>query len=206
MGASMPKQFLLLAGTPVLMQTMAAFSRFDTALEQVLVLPEQHLMHWKQLVAKYNFDIPHRIALGGPQRFDSVRNGLNLLPSKGIVGVHDGVRPFVTKATLKAAYETAEEKGNAIPVVAMDESVRQIVEGGSQSVPRDFYRKVQTPQCFHTELLKEAYKQPYRKEFTDDASVVEAMGTAIHLVDGNKENIKLTSPVDLVFAEALLKG
>ena len=204
MGGATPKQFLELAGRPVLMHTMLAFAHFDRELEQVLVLPEQHLMLWKQLVAKHNFKLPHKIALGGPARFDSVKNGLNLLSSKGVVGVHDGVRPFVSVETLKAAYETAEEKGNAIPVVPMDESVRQIVEGGSASVPRDFYRKVQTPQCFHTALLKQAYQQPYRKEYTDDASVVEAMGTAINLVDGNRENIKLTTPMDLLLAKALL--
>jgi len=205
MGSSTPKQFLPVLGTPLLMHTMAAFHRFDAALEQVLVLPEQHLMLWKQLTQKHHFSIPHKIALGGPQRFDSVRNGLNLISSKSVVGVHDGVRPFVTNETLAACYETAEAQGNAIPVVPMHESIRQIVEGGSQSVPRDYYRKVQTPQCFHTDVLKAAYQQPYQKHYTDDASVVEAMGEAIHLVNGNRENIKITTPVDLLFAEALLK-
>lgn len=206
MGTATPKQFIPLNGLPVLMHTMRAFARFDAALEQVLVLPEQHLNRWKKLVQEHSFTLAHKIALGGAARFNSVQNGLNLLPAKGVVGVHDGVRPFVSMETLEACYTTAAEKGNAIPVVPMDESVRLIEEGGSKSVPRDFYRKVQTPQCFHTALLKEAYRQPYQKHYTDDASVVEAAGQPIYLVDGNRENIKLTTPTDLLLARALLQA
>jgi len=204
MGSSVPKQFIPINGVPILMHTMKAFAAYSAQLELVLVLPEHHLLTWKNLVKEHNFTLSHKIALGGPNRFDSVRNGLNMLPSTGVVGIHDGVRPLVSKETIDTAYQTAREKGNAIPVVPMEESLREIIEEGSKAVPRDYFRKVQTPQCFRVETIKAAYAQPYRKEFTDDASVVEANGEKIFLVDGNRENLKITTPMDLSLAQTLL--
>lgn len=204
MGGDIPKQFLPVKGKPVLMRTLEAFHAYDAAIRLIVVLPADQQAYWKQLCQKYGFTLPHRIADGGETRFHSVKNGLALVEEDALVGVHDGVRPFVSPDVIAECYRSAEEKGAAIPVVDIVETVRRISEdGGSETVPRDRYKLVQTPQVFRASLLKQAYAQPYIPAFTDDASVVEALGHRVELVRGNRENIKLTTPFDLKLAEML---
>jgi 2-C-methyl-D-erythritol 4-phosphate cytidylyltransferase len=188
MGGEVPKQFLPVKGRPVLMRTMEAFHRFDADIHTVLVLPADQQAYWQQLCRDYHFQLPYDLATGGETRFHSVKNGLALVEGDGLVGVHDGVRPFRA----------------VIPVTEVVETVRRVqADGSSQTVPRSEYRLVQTPQVFSVSLLKQAYQQPYTPLFTDDASVVEAMGVEVTLVPGNRQNIKLTTPYDLRVAEML---
>ena len=204
MEADIPKQFIVIAGKPVLMHTIEKFHRFSEITKIVLVLPGPYVEFWESLCNKYNFNIPHTVTKGGKTRFHSVKNGLKLIDSDCIVAVHDGVRPLVGNDTLERVFRTAEKKGNAIPVIPVNESVRKQKKNESKSVNRKKYFLVQTPQCFRSDLLKKAYEQAHNKSFTDDASVVEAAGEPVHLVDGNEENIKLTRPFDLKVAECLL--
>lgn len=203
MGSELPKQFLPIDGKPVLMRTLEAFYRFDAAIDLILVLPEEQQDYWKGLCEKHRFPVPHRIVSGGETRFHSVRNGLAFVSGAGLVGVHDGVRPFVSQEVIRRCYEAAATKKAVIPVVDVVETLRQLTETGSHTVDRSRYRLVQTPQVFDADLLKQAYEQDYTPFFTDDASVVEAMGTPVCLVEGNRENIKITTPFDLKVATAL---
>ena len=199
MGGDIPKQFLPIKGKPVLMRTLEAFYAYDKA-------PVDQQDYWKHLCQEYAFTLPHQIADGGETRFHSVKNGLALVEEEdALVGVHDGVRPFVSLDVIAECYRMAERKGAAIPVIDVVETVRWISEDGeSETVPRDRYKLVQTPQVFRASLLKQAYAQPYTSAFTDDASVVEAFGHRVELVKGNRENIKLTTPFDLKLAEMLI--
>ena len=206
MGGDIPKQFVPINGMPVLMRTIEAFYAYDPQINIILVLPSAHQAYWKELCEEYHFSIPYQLANGGETRFHSVKNGLALIPSSdGIVGVHDGVRPFVAQSVIKECYEQAAQLQAVVPVTEVVETVRYIREdGGSETVPRDRYKLVQTPQVFTVDLLKKAYAQEYIPLFTDDASVVEHCGATVYLVKGNRENIKLTTPFDLKVAEALL--
>lgn len=208
MGSDIPKQFLPVAGKPVLMRTLERFREYSPALQIILVLPKSQQDYWKELCEEYHFDVDYLLADGGETRFHSVQHGLALIPddAEGIVGVHDGVRPFPSLDVIRNCYETAREKKAVIPVVPVVETVRRIVaaDGRSATVPRDEYRLVQTPQTFDIRLLKAANRQPYNAGFTDDASVVEAYGHTITLVDGNRENIKITTPFDMKMAESLV--
>jgi len=207
MGGDIPKQFLPIGGKPVLMRTIEVFRQAYPDIHVILVLPSSQQKYWQQLCCKYAFDVPFQIANGGETRFHSVSNGLRLIPneSDGIVGVHDGVRPFVAVETIRRCYDEAVEAGAVVPVVPVVETVRQLCKDGtSVTVPRDEYKLVQTPQAFHVSLLKEAYQQAYIPSFTDDASVVEAMGKPVRLVEGNRENIKITTPADIRFVNGLL--
>ncbi|MBR5394769.1 MAG: 2-C-methyl-D-erythritol 4-phosphate cytidylyltransferase [Bacteroidaceae bacterium] len=204
MGGEVPKQFLPIGGKPVLMYTIDAFRRALDNVCIVLVLPAEQHHYWQELCEEYNFRSPELIAQGGETRFHSVRNGLALLPdnANAVVGVHDGVRPFVSTETIRRCYAAAAEGKAVVPVVPVVETVRQILsDGKSVTKPRDEYRLVQTPQTFPLALLRQAYQQPYIENFTDDASVVEALGKEIVMIEGNRENIKLTTPEDLRFAE-----
>lgn len=203
MGGDIPKQFLPVAGKPVLMRTMEAFHSYDSDMHLVLVLPENQQVYWKELCDLYNFGLKHDLALGGETRFHSVKNGLAKVEGEGLVGVHDGVRPFVSAEVIGRCYEEAESKKAVIPVIGVVETIRRVEERGSVTVPRDHYRLVQTPQVFDANLLRRAYEQSYTDTFTDDASVVEALGETVHLVQGNRENIKITTPFDLKVAEVL---
>lgn len=208
MGGDVPKQFRPIGGKPVLMRTIEAFRRVYDDIQVILVLPHDQQAYWARLCQEYDFGIPFLTANGGDSRFHSVRNGLALVPdeAEGLVGVHDGVRPFVSEDTIRRCYEAAWEQGAAIPVVPVVETVRQILpEGDSFTVDRDQFRLVQTPQVFTVGVLKKAYLQPYQREFTDDASVVEEMGHTVVLVEGNRGNIKLTTPDDLKLAEVLCR-
>ena len=203
MGGDIPKQFLPVCGKPVLMRTLEAFHTFDAAIHIVLVLPVSQQAYWKELCREYQFELSHEIADGGETRFHSVKNGLALVEGDGLVGVHDGVRPFVSQEVIARCYEEAARCKAVIPVIDVVETVRHLTEEGSETVPRDRYKLVQTPQVFDVALLRRAYQQEYTDLFTDDASVVEALGEKVCLVMGNRENVKLTTPFDLKLAEML---
>ena len=206
MGSDIPKQFLPIGGKPVLMRTLERFRTYSDDLQIILVLPEAQQDYWRQLCEKYHFDVEYQLANGGQTRFHSVQNGLALVPdnAEGVVGVHDGVRPFPSIEVIRNCYETAREKKAVIPVIPVVETVRHLENEGSMTVPRSDYRLVQTPQTFDIQLLKAANHQPYNDGFTDDASVVESYGHAITLVEGNRENIKITTPYDMKIAEVLI--
>ena len=206
MGSDIPKQFLPIGGKPVLMRTLERFRKYSADLHIILVLPEAQQEYWHQLCKEYNFDVEYTLANGGQTRFHSVQNGLAKVPDDaiGVVGVHDGVRPFPSIEVIRNCYETARQKKAVIPVIPVVETVRHLEGEKSKTVPRNDYRLVQTPQTFDIQLLKAANKQPYNDGFTDDASVVESFGYEITLVEGNRENIKITTPYDLKIAEVLI--
>ena len=203
MGGDIPKQFLPVCGKPVLMRTLEAFHAYDASMRLILVLPVSQQAYWKQLCEEYQFELVHEIANGGDTRFHSVKNGLALVEEDGLVGVHDGVRPFVSQEVITRCYEEVASLKAVIPVIGVVETVRHLIGEGSETVPRDQYKLVQTPQVFDVTLLRRAYQQEYTDLFTDDASVVEALGEKVYLVEGNRENIKLTTPFDLKLAELL---
>ncbi|MDR0745049.1 MAG: 2-C-methyl-D-erythritol 4-phosphate cytidylyltransferase [Mediterranea sp.] len=207
MGGEIPKQFLFLDdGKPILKRTLETFHAYDPQMRIILLLPQGQEACWKQLCTEHDIQVHHEIAHGGETRFHSVRNGLDLIPHGGIVGIHDGVRPFVSIAVIARCYETAKTHKTAVPVVEVAETVRHLTTTGSETVNRNDYRLVQTPQVFDVALLKAAYAQHYSPSFTDDASVVEAMGDIpITLVKGNRENIKITTPFDLKIASGLIR-
>ena len=206
MGSDIPKQFLPIGGKPVLMRTLERFREYSKDIQIILVLPEAQQAYWHELCQEYHFDVEYTLANGGQTRFHSVQNGLAKVPDNaiGVVGVHDGVRPFPSIEVIRNCYTTAREKKAVIPVITVVETVRHLEGEQSNTVPRDAYRLVQTPQTFDIQLLKAANRQPYNDGFTDDASVVEAFGYNITLVEGNRENIKITTPYDLKIAEVLI--
>ena len=214
MGSDIPKQFLPIGGKPVLMRTIERFREYSEDLQIILVLPEAQQDYWRQLCEDYHFDVTYQLANGGQTRFHSVQNGLALIPddAEGVVGVHDGVRPFPSLEVIHNCYETARTQKAVIPVIPVVETVRKLdltkcqtlCEVESITVPRGEYRLVQTPQTFDIQLLKAANRQPYNEGFTDDASVVESYGHQITLVEGNRENIKITTPYDLKIAECIM--
>ena len=206
MGSDIPKQFLPIGGKPVLMRTLERFRAYSADIQIILVLPEAQQDYWRELCEKYDFKVSYQLANGGQTRFHSVQNGLALVPddAQGVVGVHDGVRPFPSIEVIRNCYETAREKKAVIPVIPVVETVRHLEGERSVTVPRGDYRLVQTPQTFDIQLLKAANRQPYNDGFTDDASVVESYGHQITLVEGNRENIKITTPSDLTSAEVLI--
>ena len=203
MGSDIPKQFLPVGGRPVLMRTIERFREYNADLQIILVLPKAQQAYWQQLCREYGFSVDYQLADGGETRFHSVQHGLALIPdaAEGVVGVHDGVRPFPSVEVIRRCYETARTAKAVVPVVPVVETLRHVSEG---TKPRGDYRLVQTPQTFDIQLLKAANRQPYCDDFTDDASVVERYGHAIALVEGNRENIKITTPYDLKIAEVLV--
>ncbi|GAB6982799.1 2-C-methyl-D-erythritol 4-phosphate cytidylyltransferase [Prevotella dentasini] len=207
MGGDVPKQFLPVGGKPVLMRTIERFHAYDNALRVILVLPKSQQCYWKELCRQYGFHESYVLADGGDTRFQSSKNGLALIPDgeEGLVGIHDGVRPFVSLATIGRCYNAAQENKAAIPVLPVTDTLRHIGEHGSgRNVLRSDYRIVQTPQVFDIALIKQAFQQDEKASFTDDASVVESLGCQVAMVEGNRENIKLTTPYDLTVAEAVL--
>jgi 2-C-methyl-D-erythritol 4-phosphate cytidylyltransferase len=203
MGGDLPKQFIPLQGRPVLMHTLEAFYKWDSTSDLLPVIPEEHESYWKMLCRELNFTVPHRVVFGGETRFHSVRNGLHEVKGEGLVAVHDGVRPFVSPDVISSCFKIAETFGAAIPVIPVIESVREVNDGESRPFDRNILRIVQTPQVFRYDIICKAYEQPYDDRFTDDASLVEALGYRIHLVEGNRENIKITTPVDLQYAKII---
>ena len=208
MGGEMPKQFQLLGGKPLVMVTLEHLNAIDPAMQLILVLPEQHMELWKQLCKEYSFAVPLILAQGGSTRFHSVQNGLAQVDDieDALVGVHDGVRPFVSSKVLDECFSRAWTDGAAIPMIDLQDSLRHIVgSDATEVVPRDRYRLVQTPQVFKLSLLRRAYEQRFVESFTDDASVVEALGEKVSGVEGNRENIKITTPFDMLVAKTLIE-
>lgn len=205
MGGEIPKQFLALQHKPILMHTVELFHGFDSTAELIVTLPENHLIQWEELCSKHHFTVPHRVVSGGNERFDSIKNALQVATGD-YIAIHDGVRPFITQTVFETLVSEVKKYRAVIPVVEMKESLRLVDAERSVAVPRTNYRVVQTPQIFDGKLLQKAYEQPFQDSFTDDASVVESIGVKIHLVEGNVENIKITNPADLVLAEALLQS
>lgn len=206
MGSDVPKQFLPVKGMPVLMRTISRFHECNPSMQIILVLPHHQQQYWHDLCSQYAFGIAHTVVDGGDTRFASSRNGLDAIPDDvtGTVGIHDGVRPFVAAEVISRCYDAARTHGAAIPVMPVTDTLRRIDSATTgHNVLRTDYRIVQTPQVFDIALLKRAFTQPFREEFTDDASVVEAMGCSVEMVEGNRENIKITTPFGLKIAETL---
>ena len=199
MGLDIPKQFLCLRNLPIIMHTINKFTSFADTI--VVTLPEQYFDYWNELLRKYSFNIPHLLVAGGDTRFYSVKNALEYIPDKGLVAVHDAVRPFVTPELIKSCFEHAEKNGNAVAAIPLKDSLRIISNSKSKSVDRSKYMIVQTPQTFPCEIIKKAYQQAFNPEFTDDASLVEALGYDICLVNGDERNFKITTPTDLALGE-----
>ncbi|MGL4292975.1 MAG: 2-C-methyl-D-erythritol 4-phosphate cytidylyltransferase [Bacteroidales bacterium] len=205
MGQDLPKQFISVGELPILMHAIRTFHIADKQISLILVLPHEQIEYWKALCELHCFKIPVTLAEGGSTRFHSVKNGLRMIDEEGLVAIHDGVRPFVATKVIEDAYHFAEQHGGAIPVIDMIDSVREM-DSPEKSIPvdRDKYKLVQTPQTFRSDLIRKAYEMPYDKFFTDDASVFEASGHTVYCFAGNRENIKITTPFDLLIAEALI--
>ncbi|MFD2871156.1 2-C-methyl-D-erythritol 4-phosphate cytidylyltransferase [Mucilaginibacter ximonensis] len=208
MGAAIPKQFLLLNGLPVLMHTLLAFQNSRSKPDLILVLPAAYHEYWVELCKKHNFEIAHQLVSGGETRFHSVKNGLDLISADepSLIAVQDAVRPMTSAEIIDAAYLSAAQYGNGVVAVKSRDSIRQLKNNTSVALTRDEIYLVQTPQTFQSAQLKKAYEQAYTPKFTDDASVVEAMGQLIHLVDGSHKNIKITFPEDIAIMELLIKN
>ena len=206
MGSATPKQFLSLAGKPVLYHTIAAFKAAYDDMHIVLVVPEAHKAQIAHVLTA--FDRPPSVTLvdGGETRFHSVRNGLQVIRGEAVVFVHDGVRPLVSPSLIRTCYEAALVQGSAVPAIELKDSIREVDDEGNIAADRSRFRIIQTPQTFLSELLIPAFEQPYEPLFTDEATVVERMGHAIHLVQGEEQNIKITRPADLAIAAAFLAG
>ena len=205
MGSNEIKQFLVIGNYPVLMYSVYAFYNYDPETEIILTLPKNEINNWKKLCDKYNFNIKHKITAGGDTRFHSVKNGISVIDTICLIAVHDGVRPLIDYDTIDRCFKTAGEKGTAVPVIGLKDSIRKISDEASIPVNRKNYVLIQTPQVFKSSILVEAYKQDYYPDFTDDASVVEKAGYKIELVAGNEENIKITTCNDLLIANALIE-
>lgn len=200
------KQFLLLDEKPILMHTLEAFSRSEFQPELLLVLNIHQHSYWETLCKAHDFNISHQLIKGGEQRFHSVKNGLKAIKGKGIVAIHDAVRPLVSDDLISRSYQEAGALGNAVAGITPTDSVRKLnIEGNTEALNRNELLLIQTPQTFQVDLLKKAYQQPFRNEFTDDASVAEYSGFTIHIIEGARENIKITYPEDLEIASILRK-
>ena len=208
MGGDLPKQFLPVDGKPVLIRTIERFRQYSDAIGIILVLPHAQQEYWRQLCKEYHFNVEHTVVDGGDTRFQSCKKGIAAVPddATGVVGIHDGVRPFVTVDVIARTYEAAHEHGAAMPVMPVTDTLRYVAgEDGGHNVLRSDYRTVQTPQTFDIQLIKRAYDVPYSEAFTDDASVAEAAGHKVVMVEGCRENIKLTTPYDLLLADFICK-
>lgn len=205
MKSQIPKQFINISGKPVLMHTLEAFKKYSKQVEIILVLPENDIQTWEDLCSAHSFNIKHQIAIGGKTRFQSVKNGLELVKHEGIVAIHDGVRPLVHQDIIGASFRLAALHGSAIAAVRLKESIRVTDKDTTRAVDRADFRLIQTPQTFKTDLIKKAYLSEEDPSFTDDASVAEKSGVRISLFEGSYENIKITTPEDLIIAEAILQ-
>ncbi len=204
MGQATPKQFLLLNGRPILIHTIERMAGIVGDADITVVLPGEFLSLWQKLVGSHGFSVKHSVAEGGEERFHSVRKGLLSFSGEGLVAIHDGVRPLVSAETVLNCFDEAAKTGAAIPAVAPAESVRMVTTRGSMPVSRDAIRLVQTPQVFRLDLIKKAYEIDYNAHYTDDATVAEQAGIPVSVVEGNRENIKITTPADMIYAETLL--
>lgn len=204
LGGPVPKQFQVVKGRPLLMWTIEAFHRYDQAMPIKLVLPEEHFGIWKALCIGHHFFINHQVVAGGEQRWHSVKAGLQTVEGDCLVAVHDGVRPLVSTDLIWRCFDAAHQQAAAIPVVPVVPSIRETTAEGSRALDRSRLLAVQTPQCFHTDLLRKAFEQPYDAAFTDEATLVERLGVKVTLVEGEDNNIKVTTALDMKVVELLL--
>lgn len=206
MGSPIPKQYLEIGGKPVLMHTLEKFFLTDSSINLILVIPEADFEFWHSLCQKHDFHLPHFLTKGGKSRFQSVRNGLaRILDHDGLVAIHDGVRPFVNSDVILNSFQTAQNQGSAIAVVALKDSIRKLTDDGKSFFQeRQYFRLVQTPQTFQVSKIKKAFEATELHHFTDDATVYEHQGWQVSLIAGNMENIKITTPEDMEYAEFIL--
>lgn len=204
MGSEIPKQFIEICGKPILLNTLELFYHFDSSMELFITLPEDWKSYWSEILEKNNCTIPHQVISGGEERYHSIQNALQFCSGK-YIAVHDGVRPLVSNETLKRCLEALQNFSAVVPVLSVKESLRKIENSVSIAVNRSDFRLIQTPQFFHASILKNAYLQSFHSGITDDASLVEELGEKIHLVEGNEENIKITTPFDLKIAELFIQ-
>jgi 2-C-methyl-D-erythritol 4-phosphate cytidylyltransferase len=204
MGSELPKQFLHLKGKPILYYTINTFLNSYPDMEVILVLPLDFTDMGREIIDAYFDKERIRVTVGGSSRFESVKNGLKLVDKEAIVFVHDAVRCLVAEELINRCYEAALENGTAIPVIKSSDSVRVLTEEGNDALDRDKVVLVQTPQVFHSKILIPAFNIDYKDKFTDEATVVEAFGLKLNLVEGEKNNIKITNPVDMILAESLI--
>jgi 2-C-methyl-D-erythritol 4-phosphate cytidylyltransferase len=207
MKSDRPKQFIELLGEPIIIRTIRCFLAYNPGIQIIICVHRNYRSHLEGLVEKFNLkEASIKITFGGETRFDSVRNGLKVIETgQGVVGIHDSARPFVSTETIAICYDTAQQKGNAVPCLPVYDSLRKISNNVNSSVNRNEYKIVQTPQCFQVDKIKRAFEQATGTAFTDDASVLESTGETIFLVEGNEENIKITSPHDLLIAKAIIQ-
>ncbi|WP_439474983.1 2-C-methyl-D-erythritol 4-phosphate cytidylyltransferase [Algoriphagus formosus] len=205
MGAPISKQYLPIAGLPILMHTLSVFHQVDSAIELILVIPKDDFAYWEELCEKFQFQIPHQLVAGGNSRFQSVKNGISAISfEEGLVAIHDGVRPFVNESVIQESFEKAAEKGSAVAVIALKDSIRKLTDDGKNFYQeRQYFRLVQTPQTFDLKRIRKAFQVTELPQFTDDATVYEHQGWEVTLISGNPENIKITTPEDMDYAEYL---
>ncbi len=204
MASNTPKQFLPLSGRPVLCHTLDAFHNVSSSIHLIVVLPESQIETWQALCKKHKFIVPHDIVAGGDTRTKSVKNGLQKIHGNGLVAIHDGVRPLISSEIIERSYQVAAEQDAAVVVVKLKDSVRELLNNESRATDRNLLRLVQTPQTFKVNLIKQAYETVSPEDVTDDAGVAELAGIPITLVEGDYKNIKITTPEDLIIAQALL--
>jgi len=200
-----PKQFLLLNNLPVLMHTVKAFALSDSQPKILIVLNQEQHNYWARLCEEFNFRIPHQVIAGGTERFHSVKNAIDSIEEESFVAIHDAVRPLISKTLIDSCFNKAVKLGNVIAAVQSSDSVRMLRADKTSALKRNEIYLVQTPQTFSLPVLKEAYRQEFNNSFTDDASVVESIGYEINIIEGERNNIKITYPIDLELAELLLK-
>jgi 2-C-methyl-D-erythritol 4-phosphate cytidylyltransferase len=203
MRSDIPKQFMLLNGKPVIQYSMEAFHLFDPALQIILVIHPGYLEYWDQLCLEHKISVPHKVIPGGETRFDSVKNGLQLIDD-GLVAIHDAARPLISSDFISQLFSEAGKYGSALPGIPLYDTIREIEGNTSQQLDRSVLRAIQTPQVFKVSELKQAYTQPYQPFYTDDASVMQSAGFDLHLIEGRAENIKITQPQDIAIAEVLM--
>lgn len=206
MNSNIPKQFLLIKNKPVLFYSMDVFLKAFADLHLILVLPDDHINKGQEIVDAYFDNSRISICPGGQTRFHSVQNGLSLINEESIIFVHDGVRSLLTKDLVERCYEQAKASGSAIPVITSKDSVRLLTDDGHVALDRNTIKLVQTPQTFHSKILLNAFKIDYKDKFTDEASVVEAFGIKVNLIEGEENNIKITTPGDMFIAEQIIRG
>jgi 2-C-methyl-D-erythritol 4-phosphate cytidylyltransferase len=206
MKSDRPKQFIELSGVPIIVRTIRCFLSYDPAIRLIISVHRNYKSHLEGVIEKHNLQTADIvITIGGDTRFESVRNGLALLDEQqALVAIHDAARPFVSEEAIRQCFEVAAQKGNAVPCVKLNDSLRKISNNINHSVNRNEFRIIQTPQCFLSSLIKKAFNEAEGTAFTDDAAVLEATGEQIVLVEGNEENIKITSPHDLLIAKAIV--
>ncbi len=204
MKSHIPKQYLMVNDVPIIIHTINKFQFAVPGIKIIVVLPSDRMENWEDFCRQHKFVFNHQICAGGDTRFHSIKKGLDLIQGHALVAIHDAVRPLVTINLIQEIFKYAEAHGNAVPAIKMDQSIRILEHGESKAVDRKNYRIIQTPQCFHSDILKKAYEQNYDESFTDDAIVVEKTGVKIHLIEGEINNIKITTQQDMLIAETMI--